>query len=59
MSLVLFGLFHLVTGLALLVASIVAGLMWEYLGSAATFLVGAGFAMVAAVMLMPWLRSVD
>ena len=36
-----FGLYNLVTGVALLFASIVAGLLWEYVGSAATFLFGA------------------
>jgi MFS family permease len=46
-----FGLFHLVTGLALLVANIVAGLLWETLGASATFLAGGGFALVAGAML--------
>lgn len=44
-----FGLFHLTTGLALLLASVVAGLLWDTWGSAATFLTGAGFATLAAV----------
>lgn len=37
-----FGVFHLVTGIALLVASLVAGLLWQAIGPAATFLAGAG-----------------
>jgi len=39
-----FGLFNLLTGVALLVASVVAGLLWDGVGFQATFLVGAGFA---------------
>jgi len=54
-----FGLFNLVTGLALLLASIVAGLLWDYVGPAATFLVGAGIATVAGLMLLGRLRSPD
>jgi MFS family permease len=42
-----FGLFHLVSGAALFLASFVAGLLWEHVGSAATFLCGAGFSFVA------------
>jgi MFS family permease len=37
-----FGLFNLLTGLALLAASVVAGLLWDGVGFQATFLVGAG-----------------
>jgi len=36
-----FGLFNLLTGAALLIASVVAGLLWERAGFQATFLVGA------------------
>lgn len=39
-----FGLFNLLTGVALLVAGVVAGLLWDGVGFQATFLVGAGFA---------------
>ncbi|WP_409268879.1 MFS transporter [Pseudomonas sp. KCJK9044] len=39
-----FGLFHLLTGAALLGASVVAGLLWDGAGFRATFLVGAAFA---------------
>jgi len=39
-----FGLFNLLTGMALLVASVMAGLLWDGVGFEATFLVGAGFA---------------
>ncbi len=54
-----FGLFNLVTGVALLFASVIAGLLWDYAGPAATFLVGASFATVAGLMLLGGLRSVD
>jgi MFS family permease len=46
-----FGIFGLVSGLAMLVASALAGLLWIVLGSAATFIAGAGFALVAVVLL--------
>jgi MFS family permease len=42
-----FGLFGLITGLAALVASIVAGVLWDRIGAQATFLAGAAFAMAA------------
>lgn len=37
-----FGLFNLLTGLALLLASVLAGLLWQSFGAAATFFTGAG-----------------
>ncbi|MGH8595092.1 MAG: MFS transporter, partial [Gammaproteobacteria bacterium] len=42
-----FGIFNLASGLALLSASVIAGLLWDRVGPAATFVVGAGFAAVA------------
>src|SRR5690606_15964506 len=36
-----FGMFHLLTGLALLLASIIAGLLWDTVGYQGTFLTGA------------------
>lgn len=38
-----FGVFHLITGIALLAASLVAGGLWAWLGPSATFAAGAGF----------------
>lgn len=38
-----FGVFNLVTGLALLVASALAGILWSRFGAPATFLAGAAF----------------
>ena len=43
-----FGLFNLVSGGALLLASVMAGSLWSTLGPASTFLAGAGFAFIAA-----------
>lgn len=42
-----FGVFNLVTGVALLAASALAGLLWTLSGPAATFLTGGGFALAA------------
>ncbi len=42
-----YGVFNLVSGVAMLVASVVAGLLWDSRGSAFTFLAGAGFAALA------------
>ncbi len=47
-----FGLFNLVSGAALFLASLLAGLLWENFGSAATFLCGAGFSGVALAGLL-------
>jgi MFS family permease len=42
-----FGLFGLVIGVAALVASILAGVLWDRIGPEATFMAGAGFAGLA------------
>lgn len=47
-----FGLFNLVTGIVLLVASVLAGLLWDALGPAGTFYAGAVFATVALITLL-------
>jgi MFS family permease len=44
-----FGIFNLVSGVALLLASVIAGALWNAVGPSATFLAGAGFAAVAAI----------
>jgi predicted MFS family arabinose efflux permease len=44
-----FGLFGLIIGLAALVASILAGLLWDRIGASATFLAGASFAAMAFI----------
>jgi MFS family permease len=43
-----FGVFNLVSGAAILLASVIAGALWSALGPTATFLAGAGFATAAA-----------
>jgi MFS family permease len=48
-----YGFFNLLSGLALLVSSVIAGVLWETLGSAVTFLAGAGFAALA-LLAMTW-----
>lgn len=42
-----FGFFNLVSGVAMLIASVVAGLLWDQLGAPATFLAGAVFCVIA------------
>jgi MFS family permease len=51
-----FGFFNLMSGIALLVASVLAGLLWDRLGAAVTFYGGAAFA-AAAVVLLLWRGS--
>jgi MFS family permease len=46
-----FGLFNLVTGVALLIASALAGWLWSSIGSIATFVAGAIFSAIAAAAL--------
>ncbi|MDE3018097.1 MAG: MFS transporter, partial [Nitrospirota bacterium] len=46
-----FGLYHMVVGLAILPASLIAGFLWDALGPAAPFWFGAGAAALAAVLL--------
>ncbi|MGH6960960.1 MAG: MFS transporter [Dongiaceae bacterium] len=49
-----FGIFNLVSGVALLLASVIAGALWSTLGASATFLAGAAFAAVAAFGLLAY-----
>jgi MFS family permease len=42
-----YGFFNLVSGLAMLVASVLAGLLWDRLGAPFTFLAGAAFGAVS------------
>lgn len=46
-----FGLFNLISGLATLVAGVVAGGLWAGMGPQATFIAGAGFSTLTAVLL--------
>jgi len=47
-----FGLFNLVSGVALLLASVLAGWLWQLYGAATTFHAGAGFAALALLLLV-------
>jgi MFS family permease len=51
-----FGVFNLASGVALLIASVVAGWLWDAYGPALTFYVGAGFTAVAGAALW-WRRG--
>jgi len=42
-----FGMFNLVTGIATLLASVIAGALWDSVGPAGTFLAGAAFTALA------------
>jgi len=47
-----FGFFNLVSGLAMLIASVIAGLLWDQLGASYTFYAGAAFSAVALLGLL-------
>lgn len=47
-----FGVFNLLSGVAVLLASVVAGALWSRVGPQATFFVGAGFAVVTGLGLL-------
>jgi MFS family permease len=51
-----FGVFNFASGVALLVASVLAGLLWAQFGPSATFLAGAAFTILGLLLLLP-LRS--
>ena len=46
-----FGFFNLACGVALLAASVLAGLLWDQLGAGATFYAGAAFSAIALLLL--------
>ena len=52
-----FGIFNLVNGVALLFASLVAGLVWQMLGASMAFYAGAAFAGAALLLLLVSFRS--
>jgi MFS family permease len=47
-----FGMFSLITGVALLAASLMAGQLWDHFGPPATFLAGATFASIGLIALL-------
>ncbi len=46
------GMYYTATGLLALVSSVIAGLLWDYIGAYAPFLFGSAVALVAAVLLV-------
>ena len=51
-----FGIFHFVTGLATLLASVIAGVLWQQLGPGGTFVAGAfmaAFCVPAIIFVLP------
>lgn len=54
-----YGVFNLVSGLALLVSSVVAGALWDLSGSAATFLAGAGLTLLALIGLLAIRQKIE
>ena len=52
-----FGIFNLVNGVALLFASLAAGLLWQMLGASVAFYAGAAFAGAALLLLLVSFRS--
>jgi MFS family permease len=47
-----YGVFNFICGIAMLLASVIAGILWDQLGPAYTFLTGLAFAGVAGLALM-------
>jgi MFS family permease len=47
-----YGFFNLASGIAMLVASALAGLLWDNLGASTTFLAGAAFSAIALLLLL-------
>jgi MFS family permease len=54
-----FGVFNLITGVVLLLASVVAGALWDVSGPQATFLAGAIFTLITLVGLFPLRHRLD
>jgi MFS family permease len=52
-----YGVFSLASGVAMLVASVLAGALWDVLGAAATFYAGAGLSAVALVLVTSAART--
>ena len=47
-----YGIFNLGSGVAMLAASVVAGVLWDRMGAAATFQAGMGFAVLSLLLLL-------
>lgn len=53
-----FGIFNIVSGGALFIASVIAGSLWSAAGASATFLAGAAFAVLTAIGLLAYRPAV-
>jgi MFS family permease len=49
-----FGVFNLISGVAMLLASVTAGLIWDQFGASYTFVGGAVFALLAITGVLAW-----
>jgi MFS family permease len=47
-----FGVFNMMTGIMLLAASLIAGLLWDQIGPSATFFASIGFTFIALTTLI-------
>jgi MFS family permease len=54
-----YGFFNLLSGAALLVSSVVAGALWDLVGSSATFYAGAGFCVLTLIGLAVWRQDLQ
>jgi MFS family permease len=54
-----YGVFNLTTGLALLLASVIAGALWDLAGPQGTFLAGAAFTILTLIGLVPIRRRLS
>ena len=54
----MFGLHSTVTGIALLPASVIAGVLWNQFGTAVPFIFGASLSLLAAVILLLFMKDV-
>jgi len=54
-----YGVFNLITGLAMLLASVIAGILWDVAGPGATFLAGAAFTILTLIGLIPIRRRLS
>jgi MFS family permease len=52
-----FGIFNLTSGISMLIASMLAGVLWQTIGPQATFLAGAIFAALAALGVLAYQRK--
>ena len=49
-----YGVFNLMSGIAMLIASVLAGLLWDRLGASSTFYTGAIFCVIALIGLIKY-----